>query len=198
LALFRAAQRNDLAGVQRELEKAVFPQEKAGFSQEVRLALRVAVRNDCAAVVLHMPCFLRNRISSLRYATESGSVQVMRNFLKMEPRLRGRVHVNFCLGRACRFGQKIAAQYLVDYKADVDRRENGCAPLHLAASQGHAGVVMRLLQAKASLTSPAEIGGSSAESGGLSARHKYIRRLLQRALQVNGRVKSEDVKPKDV
>jgi hypothetical protein len=188
LALFRAAQRNDLAGVQRELERDA--------DQEVWTALRVAVRNDCVDVALPLQCLFTFKFRIVSVAAESGSVQVMQNVFEMEPPFP-LANVNQWLGRACIYGQKFAAQCLLTNKADVNPRSiypTRRPPLRLAAYEGHAGVVMRLLQAKASstsLNSPADIGGSS-------ARHRYIVRLLLRALQVNGHVKSKDVEPKDV
>jgi hypothetical protein len=171
------------------LKKDVFPQDQAVIPQEVRLALRVAVRNDCVAVVLHIQCFVRHRISLFNFAVDSGSVQVMRNYLEMEPQLRQPVHVNFYLERAC--GHKFAAQCLVTYKAIVNPQYTRFPPMYDAISGGYARVVVLLLQAKASLN--AKIGlyerSPLAFARAMSAndpthKHKLVERLLERALQL--------------
>ncbi len=139
------------------------------------------MRNDCVSVVLHMRRVFQYEFDLLGIAVKSGSVHVLRNALEMEPPLQ--LVINTCLEDACLYGQKFAAQCLVTYNADVNPRGTGFKPLYLAAHSARARVVMRLLQAKASVT---EHWLAYMQHWG--ERHKFIVRLLQRALQVNGRV----------
>jgi hypothetical protein len=181
LLLFRAAQRNDLAGVLRVLET----QNEPIRHQELQLALRVAVRNDCVSVVVHMRRFMRRvcqyGFDLLGLATRSGSVHVLRNALEMEPPRQ--LVLNLCLEDACLYGQKFAAQCLVTYNAFVDSRFTGFTPLYCAAYNARVRVVMWVIQTKATLEEP-----WFAYIQHWGERHKFIVRLLQRALQVNGRV----------
>ncbi len=186
LLLFRAAQRNDLAGVVRELEKQ--KQFLRFVHLELQLALRVAVKNDCVSVVLHMRRVFETKMDLLGIATRSGSVQVFRSVLGTEQPFQ-LAHVNFCLDDACRYGQKVAAQYLVTYKAVVSPQGTEFTPLYCAAHNGRVRVVMWLLQTKA-LVKPPWLAGARLCWG---RRQKFIVRLLERALQVNGRVKPKDL-----
>jgi hypothetical protein len=198
-ALFKAAQRNDLAGVLRELEKAV-------PLKELCLAVRVAVRNDCVSVVLHMRCSFtalfpalsttwgfQNGRSLHRIAIESGSVQVMRHIFDAQ---RPLLPSDQFLQDACLFGHKFAAQHLVACKAVVSPQGTRFTPLYCGVGHGYAHVVIWLLQSKASLNarvgmfekSPLAIARDVSIE---SPRHKLVVRLLERALQVNGRVESK-------
>jgi hypothetical protein len=177
LLLFRAAQRNDLAGVLRVLET----QNEPIRHQELQLALRVAVRNDCVSVVLRMRRVFQYGFDLLGLATRSGSVHVLRNALEMEPPRQ--LVLNLCLEDACLYGQKFAAQCLVTYNAFVDSRFTGFTPLYCAAYNARVRVVMWVIQTKATLEEP-----WFAYIQHWGERHKFIVRLLQRALQVNGRV----------
>jgi hypothetical protein len=187
LLLFRAAQRNDLAGVLRVLET----QNEPIRHQELQLALRVAVRNDCVSVVVHMRRFMRRvcqyEFDLLGTATRSGSVHVLRNALEMEPPIP--FVINACLEDACLYGHKFAAQCLVTYKADVNPQGTAFTPLYCAAYDGRVHVVMWLLQTKA-LVKPPSKPPWLAIARAWNKRHKFIVRLLDRAVQVNGRLKS--------
>jgi hypothetical protein len=143
--LFRAAQRNDLVGVRRELD--------AGNStpNEFALALRVACRNDCVAVVQYMwPMCQHKDKGGLHFlACRSGSTRVIRHIFIFEPMLRGTGLVP-----ASTSGCSDVVRCLLASKANEGLANNPVwvnNPLHHAIYFGNARVVLILLQANASL-----------------------------------------------
>lgn len=198
--LFRAAQRNDVVGVRRELD--------AGNStpNEFALALRVACRNDCVAVVQYMWPLCQDKEDkdkgALHYlACRLGSTRIIRHIFTFEPTLRGTGLVP-----ASASGRSDVVRSLLANKANAHLE--GLAtnpawinnPLHHAILFGNARVVLILLQANASLNAgigfrgePALAFAQSQARGSadrpktalfqsIHMRHTSVVRLLERAL----------------
>jgi hypothetical protein len=151
--LFRAAQRNDLVGVRRELDAGNSTPNEFALALRVAcrndcvaLALRVACRNDCAAVVQYMwPLCQDKDKGALHYlACQSGSTRVIRHILTglVPASASGRSDVVRCL-----LANKANAHLegLANNPVWVNN------PLHHAIYFGNARVVLILLQANASL-----------------------------------------------
>lgn len=152
--LFKAAQRNDLAGVHQELELDASYLTPCEFAR----ALHVAIYNDCVAVVQYLwPMqFVRpldqdqtqekDNVALHYQACQSGSTRVMATVPATKPAV---LHAG--LSTACLHGHTNAVRRLISNKAAVKPKALGATPMYHAISCGSARIVLLLLRANALL-----------------------------------------------
>jgi ankyrin repeat protein len=147
-ALFRAAQRGDLNVVKNLVE------DFETNAHIMRLALRVAIRNNWAAVARFL-WELRPYVmsGSLCYVSRFGDANMVLTYFDLTTPENPHLLVSDLkrpLEDACSFGNKSTVQCLVRAKAQVHGTTR-MSPLFFAIGNGPARVVLWLLQRKASL-----------------------------------------------
>lgn len=160
------------------------------FDVAINVAFRVALRNDCTAVVQYLWVYICPQVLTalFPYATTYGSADMVATYIhRLFPqeieimRIRRQSTMRSAMANACCIGNKRVAQRLVDIKASIDGM-TADTPLYYAVAGGQTHVVLWLLQSK--LSPDARIGFSKETPMQVAyrTRHKPVVRLLERAL----------------